>query len=120
MGGKFSIRLKKGLVSRLWEELLLALVGDQFEAGDQICGVVVSIRFKDTERKRDVLSVWIKDSNNIQARESIEQQLRIFLHLPDSIEIEYKPHSSSLQDLEHIKEIPHKVKDGGHEGGGGD
>mmetsp|Transcript_91461 Transcript_91461/g.158559 ORF Transcript_91461/g.158559 Transcript_91461/m.158559 type:complete len:310 (-) Transcript_91461:398-1327(-) len=96
-GGKFSVRLKKGAASRLWEELLMAFVGEQFEASDDICGVIVSVRFKDTERKRDVLSVWIKDVNNTKAQESVGRQLRSILQLTEKDSIEFKPHSSSLQ-----------------------
>ena len=53
----------------------MAFVGEQFEASDDICGVIVSVRFKDTERKRDVLSVWIKDVNNTKAQESVGRQV---------------------------------------------
>lgn len=54
------IRLKKGIASRCWENLvlfykllilfmlwclqILAMLGEQFMVGDEICGAVVSIR----------------------------------------------------------------------------
>ena len=40
------IRLKKGLASRCWENLILAMLGEQFVVGDEICGAVISIRFQ--------------------------------------------------------------------------
>jgi translation initiation factor 4E len=45
-GGKWMIRLPKGLASRYWEEILLALVGAQFHgvADGEVCGAVLSIR----------------------------------------------------------------------------
>lgn len=53
-GGKWIIRLKKGVADRYWEDLLLAIVGDQFmEASDEVCGAVLSVRSGE-----DVLSVW--------------------------------------------------------------
>ena len=55
-GGKWIIRLKKGVADRYWEDLLLAIVGDQFmEAGEEVCGAVLSVRSGE-----DVLSVWTK------------------------------------------------------------
>lgn len=44
-GGKWLVRLRKGLVSRCWENLILAMLGEQFMVGEEICGAVVSIRF---------------------------------------------------------------------------
>ena len=44
-GGKWIIRLKKGLASRCWENLILAMLGEQFMVGEEICGAVISIRY---------------------------------------------------------------------------
>lgn len=65
-GGKWIIRLKKGVADRYWEDLLLAIIGDQFmEAGDEVCGAVLSVRSGE-----DVLSVWTKNDGgrNIKIR----------------------------------------------------
>lgn len=65
-GGKWIIRLKKGVSDRYWEDLLLAIVGDQFaEAGEEVCGAVLSVRSGE-----DVLSVWtrIDGGRNIKIR----------------------------------------------------
>lgn len=45
-GGKWIVRLRKGLASRYWEEVMLALIGGQFSGiqDGEICGAVVSIR----------------------------------------------------------------------------
>lgn len=40
------MRLRKGLVSRCWENLILAMLGEQFMVGEEICGAVVSIRYQ--------------------------------------------------------------------------
>lgn len=65
-GGKWIVRFKKGVSDRYWEDLLLAMVGDQFaEAGDEVCGAVLSVRGGE-----DVLSVWtrIDGGRNIKIR----------------------------------------------------
>ena len=65
-GGKFVMRLKKGVADRYWEDILLMIVGDQFgEAGEEVCGAVLSVRSGE-----DVLSVWTKldGGKNIRIR----------------------------------------------------
>lgn len=65
-GGKWIMRLKKGVMDRYWDDLLLAVIGDQFaEAGEEVCGMVVSVRSGE-----DVLSVWTKNDGgrNIKIR----------------------------------------------------
>jgi hypothetical protein len=45
-GGKWIVRLPKGLASRYWEEIILALIGGQFTGvpDGEICGAVLSVR----------------------------------------------------------------------------
>ena len=45
-GGKWIVRLPKGLASRYWEEIILALIGAQFTGvpDGEICGAVLSVR----------------------------------------------------------------------------
>lgn len=55
-GGKWVVRLKKGVADRYWEDLLFAIIGDQFgDASDEVCGAVLSVR-----NGEDVLSVWTR------------------------------------------------------------
>jgi translation initiation factor 4E len=85
-GGKWIIRLRKGVADRLWEDLVCAVVGDQFAeggesgtrnaegatmevlhdipAGPEICGCTISVR-----NSEDILSVWNKGTDaRINAR----------------------------------------------------
>ena len=58
------MRFKKGVMDRYWDELLLAIMGDQFaEAGEEVCGMVVSVR-----NGEDVLSVWTKNDGGKNVR----------------------------------------------------
>lgn len=55
-GGKWVVRLRKGVADRYWEDLLLAIIGDQFsEAGDEVCGAVLSVR-----NGEDIISIWAR------------------------------------------------------------
>lgn len=55
-GGKWVVRMKKGVADRYWEDLLLNLIGDQFgDAGEEVCGAVLSMR-----NGEDILSIWTR------------------------------------------------------------
>ncbi|KAK8399126.1 hypothetical protein O3P69_004294 [Scylla paramamosain] len=59
-GGTWRIKVSKKDTSRLWKELLLAAIGEQFEGhlapGDEVCGISVSVRERD-----DLLQIWNYD-----------------------------------------------------------
>jgi len=92
-GGKWIVRLRKGLASRCWENLLLALLGEQFMVGGEICGAVVSCRFQE-----DIISVWNRTASDSTTTVRIRDTLRRVLNLPPNTIMEYKAHSDSLKD----------------------
>ncbi|CAM6089826.1 unnamed protein product [Calypogeia fissa] len=92
-GGKWIIRFKKLVSGRFWEDLVLAMIGDQLDFGDTVCGAVLSIRFGE-----DILSVWNRNASDNQAVMSLRDSIKRHLHLPVSYIMEYKPHDASLRD----------------------
>ncbi|KAL3478380.1 translation initiation factor eIF 4e-like domain-containing protein [Aspergillus californicus] len=108
-GGKWIMRLKKGVADRYWEDLLLAMVGDQFaEASDEVCGAVLSVRSGE-----DVLSVWtrIDGGRNIKIRETIKR----LLALPADTNIAWKSHDDSIAQRSAIDQArQEKAASGNH------
>ena len=92
-GGKWIVRLRKGLASRFWENLILAILGEQFMVGDEICGAVVSIRVHE-----DIISVWNRTASDQGTTIRIRDTLRRILNLPLNTIMEYKTHNDSLRD----------------------
>ncbi|KAI9312496.1 translation initiation factor eIF 4e-like domain-containing protein [Dichotomocladium elegans] len=92
-GGKWIVRLKKGLAGRYWERLLLAIIGEQFDVGDEICGAVLSIRSSE-----DIISVWNKTASNGRTNLKIRDTIKRVLSLPQDATLEYKTHNDSLKD----------------------
>lgn len=89
-GGKWIVRVKKGVADRYWEELLLALVGDQFtDASDEVCGAVVSVR-----QGEDVFSIWTRNDGgkNVKIRETIKR----VLSLPADTNLQWRSHDESI------------------------
>eukprot|EP00051_Salpingoeca_urceolata_P032921 m.18070 g.18070 ORF g.18070 m.18070 type:complete len:247 (+) comp5611_c1_seq1:157-897(+) len=92
-GGKWILRLRKGLADRMWENLVLAVLGDQFEVGNEICGAVVSIRAHE-----DLISVWNRTANRNDVLPKIRETIKRVLDLPATTVLEYKSHDLSLKD----------------------
>lgn len=94
-GGKWIVRLPKGLASRYWEEVILALIGGQFPGvpEGEICGIVVSIRYSE-----DILGIWNKTSTDNVLVERLRDAIKKVLQLPPFAPMEYKPHQNSIQD----------------------
>lgn len=94
-GGKWIVRLRKGLASRYWEEIVLALIGCQFPGipHNEVCGAVVSIRYSE-----DIVSVWNKTAHDREITDRLRDCIKKILQLPTFVHMEYKPHETSLQD----------------------
>lgn len=81
LGGKWILRLKKGLSTRLWELLVLAIIGEQFNVGKEICGIVCSVR-----PQEDLISIWTKTANNQTVTQRIKETMKKVLSLPQDCE----------------------------------
>ncbi|KAH9943830.1 eukaryotic translation initiation factor 4E class II [Amylocystis lapponica] len=108
-GGKWIIRLRKGVADRLWEDLVLAIVGDQFDhcggAADpgengagaeewpEICGCTISVR-----QNEDIISVWNRSDADARVKEKIRDTIRRALNFPQMTVMEYKSNNDSMQD----------------------
>mmetsp|Transcript_4980 Transcript_4980/g.16318 ORF Transcript_4980/g.16318 Transcript_4980/m.16318 type:complete len:296 (-) Transcript_4980:1568-2455(-) len=114
-GGKWILRLRKsddGLSSLYWEELLLAIIGEQFgDLTDHISGAVVSIRAND-----DIISLWNVDANDHVANAEIRETIKRLLQLPNFVQLEYKKHAMARTHVWHRQS---KGQQGASGGGGG-
>jgi len=86
------VRKKNGVISRLWEELLFACIGELFQEPD-IVGIMLSIRHRE-----DLLSIWNYDHSKTEVRMAIGEKLREILNLDESTQIEYKPFKAAMKD----------------------
>ncbi|KAJ9060898.1 hypothetical protein DSO57_1026033 [Entomophthora muscae] len=71
----------------------MAIIGDQFDVGPEICGAVLSIRHSE-----DIISVWNQTANKGNINLKIRDKLKQVLELPAETVIEYKTHNDALKD----------------------
>ncbi|PFH56007.1 hypothetical protein XA68_17219 [Ophiocordyceps unilateralis] len=97
-GGKWVVRMKKGVADRYWEDLLLSLVGDQFgDAGEDVCGAVLSMR-----NGEDILSIWTRTDGGRVLK--IREIMKHVLNFPPNTRVDFKSHDSSIQQRTAIDE----------------
>ncbi|KAF7840390.1 eukaryotic translation initiation factor 4E [Senna tora] len=79
-GGKWTVTFPRGKSDTCWLYTLLAMIGEQFDHGDEICGAVVNVR-----SRQDKISIWTKNASNEGAQVSIGKQWKEFLDYNETI-----------------------------------
>ncbi|XP_008788837.2 eukaryotic translation initiation factor 4E-1-like [Phoenix dactylifera] len=79
-GGKWTISCSRGKVDTWWLYTLLAMLGEQFDHGEEICGAVVNVR-----AKQEKISIWTKNGLNEAAQLSIGKQWKEILDYNETI-----------------------------------
>lgn len=69
---------------------LLAIIGEQFTEGEDICGVVVSVR-----NKQDRVSLWTSTASNEAAQTSLGKEFKSVLDIPDRQTMGFMAHVRS-------------------------
>jgi len=101
-GGCWIIRFHKenasnGIIDRVWEELLIAVLGEQFRT-PELVGVSLSTR-QSSNKVSHIISLWNRDSEKKpRAKFSIGERLKVLLHLAAESQIEYKLFKKALED----------------------
>ncbi|CAO3662195.1 unnamed protein product [Rhizopus stolonifer] len=97
-GGKYGIQFPKNKagdsINDHWMNLLLAVIGEQLIANEEVCGAVVSVR-KTYYR----VALWTNSSKDEEKIEKIRNQLRDIFSLPEEIEVEFVPHVDSTAKI---------------------
>ena len=71
----------------------MAVIGDQFDVGSEICGIVLSIRGAE-----DILSIWNQSAHEGRINLKIRDTMKRILSLPADTIMEYKTHNDALKD----------------------
>ncbi|KAG4945741.1 hypothetical protein JHK82_041787 [Glycine max] len=79
-GGKWTMTFQRGKSDTSWLYTLLAMIGEQFDHGDEICGAVVNVR-----SRQEKIAIWTKNASNEAAQVSIGKQWKEFLDYNDTI-----------------------------------
>jgi translation initiation factor 4E len=92
-GGKWVLTMKNNpaLLDRCWSWLAMALVGEELDEGDEICGAVVSVR-----TRVDRIQVWTRGKEDVEKLNGIAKKMVKILDVTeaDQIGLEFQVRSS--------------------------
>ncbi|KAF9673605.1 hypothetical protein SADUNF_Sadunf10G0041500 [Salix dunnii] len=92
-GGKWSFTsIRNANLDTMWLETLMALIGEQFDEADEICGVVASVR----RQRQDKLALWTKTAANEAVQMSIGRKWKEIISVTDKIT--YSFHDDSKRE----------------------
>jgi translation initiation factor 4E len=95
-GGKWVISIptknRNEALDKLWLWMMLGCIGESLEDGNEVCGVVVSIR-----KAQDRLAVWTRDATNEPTVRNIGRKIKAVLELPDTVLIGYQSHTDAMK-----------------------
>ena len=88
-GGKWVLTMKNNpqLLDRCWSWLAMALVGEDLDEGDEICGAVVSLR-----SKVDRIQLWTRSKEDVEKINGIARKMVKLLDISeaDGIGLEFQ------------------------------
>lgn len=91
-GGAWRMKCHKSDTNRIWKELLLAVIGEQFSEcmaeGDSICGVTVTVRDRD-----DLIQLWNVNAD-LYTKSTVTEEIRQLLPDVKFIAEFYKAHQT--------------------------
>lgn len=95
-GGRLTIRFPKTHMNKYWEDVVLALIGEQLGEENEILGLQLAIR-----PMKDQLSVWVRHGAEQQKVEQVKRDLERVLKLDEStqaiVSIDYEVFAEMLQ-----------------------
>lgn len=101
-GSKWAVSLKDNQQrTRLWTDLVLAIVGEKLVCSDDLCGVVLSCRSRGLN-----MCLWNGGDLDSVSKSVLSRQVQSALHLSDEemLSVDYARHKETMED--HMKNAP--------------
>ena len=78
-GASLRFQFSKGYSNQIWEDLILALIGEQFSLADEITGIALSVG------RTDKLNIWFRHGYDKDVAPQIKADMIRLLGLPSDI-----------------------------------
>ncbi|XP_023015088.1 eukaryotic translation initiation factor 4E [Leptinotarsa decemlineata] len=107
-GGRWLFSLDKkqrnNELDRYFLDIILCVIGEDFDNADEICGVVVNIR-----QKGDKIGVWTADAQNSVAVLEIGRKLKERLHIQSRTVLGYQVHKDTIEKTGSVSKFSYTV-----------
>jgi translation initiation factor 4E len=94
-GGKWAIKIGKQYTNKYWEDLILALIGDQFEDQGEVLGLVANLR-----KEFDTIQIWNRSGTDQTKIAQLKKDLERILDLKEDMVLEYECFAEELAKYE--------------------
>ncbi len=94
-GGRWVMRVPKTHSNLFWENLILAMIGEQFTSENEILGIVISLR-----PYQDTISIWNKHSKDAAKVQQIKEDIQKFIQLEEGMKLDYESFADVLNHPE--------------------
>ena len=84
-GGVWNLRVNKGYANKLWEDLILGFIGEQFTSRDEVTGLVLNVM-----QNNDRLSVWMRHGNQQPKVKEVKKDLIRIMSLPHDVKLDFR------------------------------
>ena len=101
-GGRIVIRLPKNYTNKYWEDIVLAMIGEQFSVADEVLGVQVSFR-----PNQDTLSLWTKNAKDSSKVDKLKEEFKTILPIEEGMNFDYEIFSEAAKQAKEHKEHKH-------------
>lgn len=82
-----------------WMTASMAMVGEQLDEGEEICGLFCSIR-----NRGNRIQIWTRNADNEDAQKSIGKQLKEVMGIKEENKLAFSAHNDSKKGQRHPKE----------------
>lgn len=95
-GGKWTVVLRKehpGQLDHNWLHVVLSCIGEHYDDGEEICGVVVNVR-----PKQNRISLWTKTAANEAVQVAIGRKFKDICGISEGTRIGYLVHADAKSE----------------------
>ena len=82
---RFPTKINPDLSNKLWEDLVLGFIGEQFTYPDEVTGIVISIR-----KNMNTVSIWNRSGQDPEVKAQLRKDLVRIMGLGDETKMEYQ------------------------------
>lgn len=84
-GGRWVIRIPKSHSNKYWEDIQLAMIGEQFRAENEVLGLVISLK-----PYQDIISIWNRNGRDTEKVQSLREDIERIINPDAEVKIEYE------------------------------
>ena len=77
-GARITVNMPKTHTSKYWEDLMLAMIGENLGEQDQVAGLVMNLK-----PHSDKIQIWITNASNQESAEALKQQVSKLLSIEE-------------------------------------